>query len=264
MKFFLQIETHIRIVNDTSGWQEWQGTLTEFMALEPEYPGLPAEPAGLVLRSQTDERQYLQDADGGQYPDAFNALGYCDTIGTYPAWSPPDPDSLIDDAITATDSTWSSTKIDSEIADGGGGGGLPVGVALIWFAAIAPDGWYLADGAAVDESLPIGVWALSIGMVSNDNGTVNLPDMRLRVPMMAGTGFALLSTGGEAAVALTGVNNGPHSHQVRVGWNNINGTVISKAGTNYGDWFTTTESGSGTPHNNLQPYVTINFIIFGG
>lgn len=264
MKFFLHAGDHIRIVNDTSGWQEWQGTLAEFLVEEPEYPGLPAEPAGLVLRSQTEERQYLQDADGVQYPDAFNALGYCDTIGNYPDWSPEDPESLINDAIISTAYTWSSDKIDEEITSSGGGPNLPVGVALIWFAATAPEGWYLANGAAVSEALPIGEWALSIGMTSNGNGTVNLPDLRLRVPMMAGDGFALLGTGGEPSVALTGANNGPHTHQVRVGWNNINGTVVSKAGINYGDWFTTTESGSGTPHNNLQPYYTINFIIFGG
>lgn len=260
MKLFLHIADHIRIVNDATGWQEWQGTLAEFIALEPAYPGLPE---GMTVRYQTTEQQYVTDGDGLE-ADALNALPYCDNLSTYPAWTPPDPGSLINDAVTSEDYTWSSEKIDSEITASGGVGSLPVGVALIWFAATAPLGWFLADGSDVNESLPIGVWALSIGMVSNGDGTVPLPDMRLRVPMMAGTGFALLGTGGDASVALTAENNGPHTHQNRVGWNNINGTVVSKAGTNYGDWFTTTESGSGTPHNNLQPYFTINFIIFGG
>lgn len=263
MKFFLHAGTHIRIVNDTAGWQEWQGTLAEFLVEEPDYPGLPSEPAGLVLRSQTADRQYLQDANGAQYPDAFNALGYCETIGEYPAWTPPVPDSLINDAITAEDSTWSSTKIDSEI--GAGGGGLPVGVALIWFAASAPTGWYLANGSNVAESTPIGVWALSIGMVSNGDGTVPLPDMRLRVPMMAGTGFALRSVGGEASVALTELNNGPHSHQLFFRPNSSsNGSILGGQASAVTSAYTTTSSGLGTPHNNLQPYYTVNFIIFGG
>lgn len=261
MKLFLHIGDHIRIVNDTSGWQEWQGTQAEFLALEPGYPGLPE---GMTIRYQTPEKQYVSDGEDLE-ADAFNALPYCENLSSYPAWTPPVPDSPINDTVTALTSTWSSTKIDSEIAAAGGGTSLPVGVALIWFAAAAPAGWYLADGSDVDEDLPIGIWALSIGMVSNGDGTVPLPDMRLRVPMMAGTGFALMETGGEPSVALAGVNNGPHTHPVT-----LYKTLVTLASGGYATgWHLTLTgntgtSGLGTPHNNLQPYFIVNVIIYGG
>lgn len=78
MKYFLHAAGRIRVTSDTA---DWQGTPAEFAALEPDYPGLPD---GMALRYQTEERQYLQDANGVQFPDAFNALVYADNLPGYP------------------------------------------------------------------------------------------------------------------------------------------------------------------------------------
>jgi hypothetical protein len=84
INFFLHTVTpdRIRILNSSA--DEWQGTLAEFLALEPEYPGLPS---GMTTRYQTQDRQYV--TDGNIYnSDPFNALQYCSNLGNYPEYTP--------------------------------------------------------------------------------------------------------------------------------------------------------------------------------
>lgn len=78
------------------------------------------------------------------------------------------------------------------------------------------------------------------------------------------------STGGEAAVALTEENNGPHTHifeKLVTGASDTNpegNTVQRGHGTNgsnnvlrYPDNFQLSTSGEGQPHNNIPPYYSM-------
>ena len=81
MRLFLQQQDTIRIIN---GIREWSGTLTEFQTLEPDYPGLPTlTQAPALVRYQTPEWKYLEDANTTRHPDNFDALPYCDRLATY-------------------------------------------------------------------------------------------------------------------------------------------------------------------------------------
>lgn len=78
------------------------------------------------------------------------------------------------------------------------------------------------------------------------------------------------STGGEAAVALTEANNGPHTHifeKLVTGAQNTNpdGSTIQRGQgangsnkvLNYPDNYKLSTSGKGEPHNNIPPYYSM-------
>lgn len=134
----------------------------------------------------------------------------------------------------------------------------------------APDGYLLCDGSfyRTDEYPEL---FNAIGFTYGESGSgVNLmfavPNLTARVPVGAGSGYALGSTGGEATHTLT-VNEMPkHDHgAVYTG----NATATNKKYA----WYTATgdkigyqimETGSGEAHNNMQPYIALNYIISTG
>lgn len=66
------------------------------------------------------------------------------------------------------------------------------------------------------------------------------------------------TTGGEAAVALTGDNNGQHQHTFNTGTGGGSGFVADAgSASNTG---TVNQSGLGTPHNNMPPYSSVYII----
>ena len=78
------------------------------------------------------------------------------------------------------------------------------------------------------------------------------------------------ATGGEKEVALTSDNNGPHSHYGEYTYNNISlGNAALQTGsdvqaiiinnTSAGN-IRSAADGSGTPHNNLQPYQVVGYM----
>lgn len=93
-----------------------------------------------------------------------------------------------------------------------------------------------------------------------------------RMILGASADYAVGSEGGEAEVALTEENNGPHIHNRIVTNNNTTGLTrgfgayseTSSGANGYGPWFgtgfnyqgiaQTNSSGEGTPHNNMPPY----------
>lgn len=134
----------------------------------------------------------------------------------------------------------------------------------------APDGYLLCDGSfyRTDEYVEL---FNTIGFTYGEQGSgANLmfavPNLTARVPVGVGSGYALGSTGGEAKHTLT-VNEMPkHDHgAVYTG----NATTSNKKYA----WYTTTgdkigyqvmETGSGAAHNNMQPYIALNYIISTG
>ena len=115
----------------------------------------------------------------------------------------------------------------------------------------APD---LTTPEKVAEYFGYGVWA-------------RYGDGRVTVGVVDGK-YAAGATGGEENVALTGVQNGPHSHSI--------GTVVEGSYVHIGQWgwkvtveqisneagydsygMVTEMDGEGMPHNNMPPYLAV-------
>lgn len=153
-----------------------------------------------------------------------------------------------------------------------------VGEIRMFGGNFAPAGWMFCSGQLLPISENETLFQL-IGTTYGGDGqsTFALPDLQSRVPIHQGNGFILAEQGGVESVTLT-LNQIPaHTHQL-VGSgaaansrNPPNNVLATAAATIY-----TTNPGRGLavmsaqsigndggsqPHDNLQPYLTLNFII---
>ena len=157
-----------------------------------------------------------------------------------------------------------------------------LGQIVLFAGNFAPSGWALCNGQLLPILPNSGLFSV-IGTTYGGDGenTFGLPDLRGRVPMHAGAGpglaaWALGEKGGSETHALT-ENQGP-SHTHAVGASSLYGDsatpvgnklAVSSAGT--GLFSPTADetmaddfvqiSGSGQPHNNMQPFLALNYII---
>ena len=157
---------------------------------------------------------------------------------------------------------------------------LPSGVIFPFAGQTAPDGYLLCAGQEGSRTEFIELFATIGELYGAGDGstTFNLPDLRGRIPLgkdnMNNISADRIvneqadSLGGNAGTenhTLTIDELASHSHVV----NNIMGysTQFSGVGGNYPnaspspDPSTTTTSGGNQPHNNMPPYLTLNYII---
>lgn len=154
-----------------------------------------------------------------------------------------------------------------------------IGEIVLFAGNFAPRGWALCNGQLLAVSQNTALFSI-LGTTYGGNGqtTFALPDLRGRVPMHHGTGPGLsqrdLGEAGGAETDTLNVNElPPHSHTVKA---NINPAVVASpvsavpGGGNFYKGHTdgTTmdpamidPTGGGQPHNNVQPYLGLNFII---
>lgn len=149
----------------------------------------------------------------------------------------------------------------------------------------APKGWAFCDGQLMPLSQNTALFSL-LGTTYGGNGKSNfaLPDLQGRAPMHPGQGFGLSlhdlgETGGSETVTLLESEIPSHSHQVngQASTANLNdpaGAVMARP-FGGGNLYKTpagaaivqmapeslAPSGGDQPHNNMQPYLTINFCI---
>jgi microcystin-dependent protein len=190
-----------------------------------------------------------------------------------------DGDALIRDTGTPTGASWQP--------------GVPVGSVSAYAGATAPSGWLLCDGAAVSRT----TFAALFGVVGTTYGpgdgstTFNVPNLKGRVPVGFDSGQtefdALAEAGGEKVHTLStaempshthGLTDPTHahtslshSHAADVSAEQSFGTPVTAAGSTSSNSFVSTtaagtglsvqSAGSGSAHNNLQPYLTLNYII---
>ena len=142
--------------------------------------------------------------------------------------------------------------------------------------SFAPVGWALCDG----QSIPISeneVLFQLIGTTYGGDGqsSYNLPNLQSRVPVHQGPGFTIGQTGGAETVTLTTAQIPSHTHTVVASTGQ--GTASSPSGNvwaesplnNYSATAPTSgmnaaaigTSGGSQPHDNMSPYLVVNFII---
>lgn len=153
------------------------------------------------------------------------------------------------------------------------GGGLPTGSVSAYGGSAAPGGWLLCDGAAVSRTTYAALFAV-IGTtygVGDGSSTFNVPNLKGRVPVGRDAAQAefdtLGETGGAKTHTLTTGEMPAHTHTVYAyaNYDDLNFTgnsgrlQASDAVTPY-DQATSSTGGSGA-HNNLQPYLVLNYIV---
>ena len=162
-------------------------------------------------------------------------------------------------------------------------GSLPIGSIAMFAAGSTGPGinWLICNGSSISTTTYAALFAV-IGYSYGGSGTsFSLPNLQGKFPIGASSSYALAATGGEATHVLTTaelpshthpITDKQHSHAV----NNVMAptggghTATGGAGQNITNITTqpaftgitaTNAAGSGTAHNNLPPYVVINFII---
>lgn len=145
---------------------------------------------------------------------------------------------------------------------------VPTGAITAYGGATAPTGYLLCDGTAVSRTTYAALFAITSTLygVGDSSTTFNVPDMRGRVAVgkNAATFGTQGATGGEETHALITAELAAHTHNANV-YTTDSGSGVSGvlAGTQVtaGDLLATTSTGSGTAHNNIQPYQVHQYII---
>lgn len=147
-----------------------------------------------------------------------------------------------------------------------------------------PKGWASCDGSLVQINQNTALFSL-LGTTYGGNGvnTFALPDLRGRAPMNYGSGPGLAphtqgEVGGEATVTLTSHEMPIHNHFVQTVSDDadlqspdpsaglaksLNATLYNSSFDNRGfmDSNTVGFTGGTQAHNNMQPYLSLNFCI---
>ncbi len=153
-----------------------------------------------------------------------------------------------------------------------------------------PTGWAFCDGQLLPISQNTALFSL-LGTYYGGNGKSNfaLPNMQGKAPMQAGQGQGLTERfqgeeGGSESVTLIQSEMPAHTHQFQASsavgttadpTNNVPGKPVWASGNQFGAGIAYTSSapdqqmhpqalnitGGGLPHNNLQPYLALNFCI---
>lgn len=150
----------------------------------------------------------------------------------------------------------------------------PSGSVSMFAGAAAPEGYLLCQGQAVSRSTYSDLFAV-IGTTygSGDNSTTfNIPNLKGRVPVGLDSGQTefntLGETGGAKTHTLTVAEMPSHTHRTGIGGNGTDtygdgplGGATAKVifDPSYGQY--TAYTGGGGAHNNLQPYIALNYII---
>jgi microcystin-dependent protein len=158
---------------------------------------------------------------------------------------------------------------------------MPVGAVLPYAGTGVPSGWLLCDGSPVSRSTYatlFGVIGVQYG-AGNGSTTFNLPDLRGRVVVgyngSDGDFNAVGKVGGEKAHVLSYNEMPRHKHSAGDIYPNDDNSWIGSDPYGWGDirvgdgdgtyqcqrWYDTSLEGWNYAHNNLQPYITLLYII---
>ncbi|HEX8386151.1 MAG TPA: tail fiber protein [Rubricoccaceae bacterium] len=151
-----------------------------------------------------------------------------------------------------------------------------IGEIRMFAGSFAPNGWAFCDGQPIPISENDALFTL-IGTTYGGDGEVsfNLPDFRGRIPVHPGNGVAQAEVGGVESVTLTIQQIPVHTHPLVASTSaateeSPEGNLTGQPTSSIYDERTpfsamsaqaVTPTGGSQPHDNMQPYGCIHFII---
>jgi microcystin-dependent protein len=149
---------------------------------------------------------------------------------------------------------------------------------------VVPRGWHLCDGSLLNIGQYQALFALFGNRYGGDGKTTfGLPDLRGRAILGAKTGGDVGAQNGATAVTLTNQQQPKHNHMLQASTTEGTGRGASPAGRLFGVSTTVggelifalagsgevplaiganvAPAGDGQPHNNMQPYLAINYLV---
>jgi microcystin-dependent protein len=176
---------------------------------------------------------------------------------------------------------------------------IPVGGLMPYIDSVAPNGWLLCDGSEIEINTYRRLYNIigsRFGVASNSTTHFVLPDLRGRVPVGSGTDGSLTERtigekGGAETHTLTADEmpshihsgttevSGEHVHSVDTGTiddsdflaqngqppavdsNDMKNYYNTNTAGEHSHKFTTNAIGGNMPHNNMQPFIVLNYII---
>jgi microcystin-dependent protein len=171
-------------------------------------------------------------------------------------------------AATAADTARVLAEAAKVAAEAAAGSGTPTGTVMPWLTNTAPTAFLICDGTAISRATYSDLFAI-IGTTygaGDGSTTFNLPNMKGRVLVGRDAGqteFDVIGeTGGEKTHTLTLPETPSHGHTY-IGQS----ASDSGAGGSGNGWYhfesgkTTGSAGGDGAHNNLQPYIVVNYIV---
>lgn len=152
-----------------------------------------------------------------------------------------------------------------------------IGEIRMFAGNFAPDGWRFCNGDTLLKADYLPLWD-AIGYTYGGGGTsFKLPDLRSRIPIHESATHVLAESGGVESVSLTISQIPAHTHAMAAAGDKV-GNKVSPAGNHPAQSFNITPYlndaptgsfnvaavepvGGSQPHDNMQPYLCINFII---
>ena len=143
------------------------------------------------------------------------------------------------------------------------------GSITMYAGSTTPDGYLICDGSAVSRTTYSDLFNVIGTTYGNGDGstTFNVPNLKGKVVVgldSNDTDFDTLGeTGGEKehTLIIDEMPSHDHGHTVRNIYATNSFTQTVDAGLQVGSNGSTTSTGGGQPHNNMQPYIVLNYII---
>lgn len=200
-------------------------------------------------------------------------------------------------AVSAGDRVWVQTSGKRMVITGRAGGpqsaiATPTGAVVPYAGTTPPAGWIICDGRAVSRTTYAALFSVLGTTFGAGDGTTtfNVPNLSGRVPVGTGTAagaagataHTLAQLGGEETHTMTATEMPVHNHTHgdngnthTWSWGGGNGTVhisvdaVAGAAASNNLWTkqgvkgfsSTNDAGGGIAHNNMQPYLGLNYII---
>lgn len=150
----------------------------------------------------------------------------------------------------------------------------PVGTIVSYAGLTAPNGWLICNGQSLSKNDYLDLFNVIEYTYGGENDNFNIPNLNGKIPVGLDTTQTefdeIGKTGGEKKHTLTVDEMPTHNHDMYSLNNSGDGTITSGGGITqdsgapyktYYAKFAMENSGGGQAHNNLQPYITLNYII---